>query len=100
MPSGPGSRKANFVVETWKQILKRKEQVDWQPRPVLEVATNDEEFDFGQKWLDKTKADAEWMKLLTKEQISEIEPRIITHGGVVFCKVMLFFFIVNLSNRL
>ena len=89
MPSGPGSRMANFYVETWQQVLKRQAQVDWQDRPVLEVATNDEEFQFGQQWLEKAKTNAEWLKLMTKEQIYEIEPRITTNGGVVFCKVLL-----------
>ena len=84
MPSGPGGRKANFYVETYNQILKRAGKIDWQPRQVLEVATNLEEFDFGKKWLESASSD--WLKLLTKSEISAIEPRLITEGGVLFTK--------------
>ena len=84
MPFGPGGRKANFYVETYNQILKRADKIDWQPRPVLEVATNFEEFEFGKKWLESAKTD--WLKLLTKSEISDIEPRLVTEGGVLFSK--------------
>ena len=87
MPSGPGSRRANFFVETYNQILNRAKQVDWQARPILEVATNEEEFDFGKNWLRKAKANPEWLRLMTEEEIHNKEPRIKTHGGVLFCKV-------------
>ena len=87
MPSGPGSRRANFFVETYEQILKRAKQVDWQERPILEVATNQEEFDFGKRWLRKAKADPEWLRVVTEREIYNEEPRIKTHGGVLFCKV-------------
>ena len=87
MPSGPfDSKDSEFLQETYKQLLARKDFLDMQHTGVLEVATNKEEFEFGKSLFEKANAEQRenWLRLMTKEEIKAEEPNLETEGGLLF----------------
>ena len=87
MPSGPfDSKDSEFLQETYKQLLARKDFLDMQHTGVLEVATNKEEFEFGKSLFEKANAEQreKWLRIMTKEEIKAEEPNIETEGGLLF----------------
>ena len=87
MPSGPSDTKdSEFLQETYKQLLDRKDVLDMQHTGVLEVATNKEEFEFGKSLFEKanTEQQENWLQLMTKEEIKAEEPNLETVGGLLF----------------
>ena len=53
---------------------------------VLEVATNNEEFEFGKSLFEKANAaqKEKWLRLMTKKEIKAEEPNLETEGGLLF----------------
>jgi len=86
-PENESDYSSRFLMDTYNEI-KQRDQIDWRETGVLLVATNSDEFQHGVDCFNemKIKNKHEWLQIMTKEEILQQEPSIVTQGGLLYKK--------------